>query len=112
VAFSSSDQTAWLRSETFAALHRLAAPADSQIRELCAGHPDELALDLDAVLDAYVATGALRDEQIAALRELDAQLDRMSGKDNAELWTPEGLRDAPEWAEVRRLAAHASELLS
>lgn len=109
---SSSADQAWLRSETLAALHRLAAPADAQIRELGSGHPDDLALDLDAVLGAYLATGALTEEQSAALGEVDEQLDRMSGGENADLWTHEGLRNASEWANVRRLATRASELLS
>ena len=107
-----SDQTAWLRSETLAAVRRLAAPPDRQIQKLGGSHPDELALDLDAVLPAYLATGAISEEQKAALRELDEELDRISGEKNADLWTLEGLRDAPEWAKVRRLAARASELLS
>lgn len=40
----------------------------------------------------------------AALSALDQRLDAMSGPENAPLWSLDGLRASPAWAEVRALA--------
>jgi len=68
---------------------------------------DELALCLDdgvgcapwMVENGWLLAGAAR-----AIGALDAHLDDFSGMANAALWTPEAVRSAHEWAEVRRLA--------
>lgn len=42
---------------------------------------------------------------------VDAALSDMNGAEHAHLWTVEALRDAPEWARVRELAARALHFL-
>lgn len=68
---------------------------------------DELALQFQ---DDFVFLRPLvqgRPEHVslcAALSALDQQLDAMSGQENANLWSLEGSRASPAWAEVRTLA--------
>lgn len=93
-----------------AVLH-LAMDAEDQIAwlEEDRGHPDELALDLDAILDPaapYLPAAALR-----PLRDLDALMDAISGAGHAELWTDAALRTAPEWRRARALAREALDAL-
>lgn len=63
---------------------------------------DELALELD---DAMLGITLDDAEPRRLLERLDAHLDQMSGAENARLWTVAALRTAPEWIEVRKLAA-------
>ncbi|MEI2810979.1 MAG: hypothetical protein V9F00_12540 [Nocardioides sp.] len=85
-------------------------PADHQQRWLASiggGHVDELALDWDAgwrLVDQWVAIGWLSELDAAAFAPIDAALSSMSGGEHAELWSPEAVRRAPEWAHVRELA--------
>ncbi len=84
--------------------------ADDQMAYLAqigGAHIDELALEHYDV--ALMAGGKLRQGEISKIQhdkilELDALLDRMSGAENAALWTEDALRHAEEWNEVRRLA--------
>lgn len=95
------------------ALQQAVLPAEEQIarlKDFCVA--DEVADDVGHwvgwVLQWPDAT--LTDDQRSRLVELDSLLDRMSGKQNAHLWTDEALQSRPEWDEVRRMARHALEL--
>ena len=100
-------------------LERLASPAESQIGFLetlgvgdCA---DELALEFDGdarVVPALVEFGFATSAQLDAVRAVDIVLRRMSGPENAELWTFAALRNSTGWQEVRKLAQAALSLLS
>lgn len=67
---------------------------------------DELALEHEETQAAFLAQEkGLSVDQYAAIADLDGQLARMSGPENAKVyWTVEALDAAPEWAEVRLLA--------
>lgn len=68
---------------------------------------DELALEFhdDLVfLRPFIQSRPEYASLCAALSALDQKLDAMSGPENAALWSVEGLRSAPAWAEVRALA--------
>jgi hypothetical protein len=68
---------------------------------------DELAMEVGEgtlLAPQFVDEGWLPAETLEPLRVLDAALEKMSGEDNAHLWTLEALRTAPEWAECRKLA--------
>ncbi|MFV8751701.1 hypothetical protein ACNOYE_14245 [Nannocystaceae bacterium ST9] len=69
--------------------------------------PDELELDQQETQAAFLAAWRvlLSPLQKGAIESLDAQLESMSGPDNARLWTVDALTSAPEWAKVRVLAA-------
>lgn len=104
--------------ELAASLGRLAAPAEEQLaylERLGTGElADELALEFHDNLLAVkgCAKPELRDSAaMRAVAEVDGALERMSGTANEWLWRPEGLRAAPEWAALRRLAAAALERL-
>jgi hypothetical protein len=91
------------------ALKMLAEPAAAQIRYLVEERvdADELALQLDAGLVPVIDNCAVPDPAYATLMALDAELDYMSGQDNAHLWTDEALETSPRWATVRHLASDA-----
>jgi hypothetical protein len=75
---------------------------------------DELALEFDQgyrSLSTFVARDWIGREAVAALAELDEQLDRMSGDHNRALWTAEALATRLEWDRVRVLARAALILL-
>lgn len=73
---------------------------------------DELALELDDLLEAALSDPDLLDvSQREALARLDDMLKRMSGPENAELWTTTALEDAAEWREIRDVAQTAVERL-
>lgn len=108
----------WYRPRLREALARLAAPAAEQRGYLqgLLSYPsvDELALDLsDLVLlaDQQVPEGDISPSERDAIKAVDAKLDSISGAQNAQLWTPEALSVAPEWEEIRKLAADALESL-
>lgn len=89
----------------------LALPAAGQRRCLqimgVAPLADELALELhDQVLliDRMVESGCLNREDAEAARRLDALLARMSGAENASLWTSDALSTRSEWEDVRHQA--------
>ena len=50
-------------------------------------------------------------DQVTLLDSIDEQLDIMSGKANAELWTEHSLRQSPHWARMRSLALLALSAL-
>jgi len=90
-------------------LQMLAAPAPTQIRYVKNGgfHHDELALELDDVLAAFLGNCQPPKPATLALDALDRQLDKMSAQANASLWNDEALDHAEEWTIVRRLAKSA-----
>jgi hypothetical protein len=100
-------------SELRAAVTRLASPADAQIAYLhgigVGGLADELALEFEDLLATHRTTLGPAGQ---VLTELDQVLERMSGEANAHLWTDLALQSAPEWREVRDLAAQALTALS
>lgn len=89
------------------ALRNLAASAEEQAAYLehlgVAPSCDELALDLEDALGEQ----RLPPEFEAAVREVGAQLDEMSGQEKAALWHVDALKSAKDWKLVRRLAAKA-----
>jgi hypothetical protein len=95
------------------ALRALALPADAQAGLLpsFAGGPDEFALQFDQCLRAAAADGAVRMSraQRLSLLEVDGLLDRMSGQENARLWTLGALAKSREWARLRKAARGALE---
>lgn len=106
------------RDQLHAALVRLAASSSDQLTYLqtLLSYPsvDELALDLyELVLlaDLRVREGVISESVRDAVQAVDQKLDVMSGPDNAHLWTPEALLTAPEWQQVRNLAAIALRVL-
>jgi hypothetical protein len=72
---------------------------------------DELALDFEESLGGVRNEPAtLPPDVMEAILRLDEQLERMSGPQNADLWTDDALRRSPEWGTVRSLAAQAVRL--
>jgi hypothetical protein len=68
---------------------------------------DEIALDFDhafRMAEALVADGQLAHGVMADLREIDGILSRMSGDENADLWTRDALCTDEGWALARRVA--------
>lgn len=68
---------------------------------------DELALDHETTQIAFLRASQpyLSAEQREAVARLDQRLEEMSGPDNAQLWIAEALANAPQWDQVRELAA-------
>ena len=101
----------WQRRALRDQLQRLAAPGDQALADYPDGcaKADELALDFHHSYTAYTSNFAneISPAALEALRTLDACLDRMSGHDNAHLWTDDAVRQHPAWSEVRRLAKRA-----
>ena len=95
------------------ALRALALPADAQkgLLPSFTGGPDEFALHFDQELRAVTADGAIRMSQAQrrALNSVDGLLDRMSGQDNARLWTARALANSREWTRLRQAAKSALE---
>jgi len=64
-----------------------------------------LALELDDVAEAALSTpGLLSEDQQKLLRDLDRQLEAMSGPEHADLWSQRGLGTSPAWTQVRATA--------
>jgi hypothetical protein len=87
---------------------RLAAlPADEQIASFPNGAAieEEIAIDFDSycqwALEGYQAPD-LSHEQRTSLLALNTRLERMSGEQNADLWTNDALRTRVEWEQVRK----------
>jgi hypothetical protein len=95
------------------ALRALALPADVQAGLLPSftGGPDEFALHFDQEFRAATAdrTVRLSQAQRRALQVVDGLLDRMSGQDNARLWTTGALVHSREWTRLRKAAGSALE---
>jgi len=74
--------------------------------------PEELALEFnDALLVARAhLAGEISPVQLGVLEDLDRKLCEMSGPGTEAVWRAEALQSAPEWAEVRTIAARAIEL--
>jgi hypothetical protein len=104
----------WLRRSLREQLELLAAPGDQALASVPEGcvKADELALDFDNFYQAYMSNFAseLSPDAREALRAIDESLDRMSGPENAELWTDEAVVTHPAWSDLRRQAARALEL--
>ena len=111
---SEREREAWLRAEMERVLRRLAAPAATQSDYIASLGPgenvDELALELEDLLSAFLALGVAA-EGGAALEALDSRLEAMSGAQNEQLWLREALFAAAEWSEVRYLADKALRAL-
>lgn len=115
---TSTVSNAWLLTTLRSALSLLSASSEVQLKYLDdLGLPDvvdELALEFDDVAPAVgnlVEVRAITTNAADAVRRVDAQLAAMSGEQRSQLWTPQALRTAPEWDEVRRLADRALALL-
>jgi hypothetical protein len=90
-------------------LQLLAASPTEQIEYVRSGgfHHDELALELDDVLGAFLGNCEPSKSAGPALGALDRQLHKMSGTSNARLWTDQALIEGEEWITVRRLATRS-----
>ena len=111
-SLASKDAMEWTMKQLLESLERLAHGAAIQreyLTSLGAG-PDELALEFDAVAEAAMAS-CTNPAAIAVVKDLDAFLDQISGRENASLWTSEALGRSPEWETVRVKAARCLELL-
>jgi len=98
----------FVQTELRRAVELLAADPETQeahVREL-GSWPllDELALEFDAVAEAFAATAT--PNAAASVRALSEKLDEMSGEENSGLWQPQAL-GGPEWGDVRALATDA-----
>jgi hypothetical protein len=107
----------WVLPLLRGSLQLLAEPVEDQIRWLSANrvHHDELALDLNDVsmlVPQLEAERYLTREHVGAVTAVDEQLEAMSGRGNAPLWTDEALRKTVEWGLVRGPAAAALSLLA
>jgi hypothetical protein len=108
---------AWIFECTKHALQRLACPAEMQIQLIpsfaCAA--DEMALGFDHWAQVFIGNfrSEFTTEQIASLTSIDEKFDLFSGEGkgfNEEFWTDDGLRDSPEWENIRHLAEQALRL--
>jgi hypothetical protein len=102
----------WLLEKLREAVARLASPAEEQMAYLrrlgSRGSADELALELDDAARSALSQEALVAPRLRVhIRELDQQLEAMSGADKADLWTDTALQSAEEWEEIRRRARAA-----
>ena len=101
----------WIARELRNALKALASPGSQALASVSDGtvKADELALDYDNFMHAYL--GNFRDEisqsQRDALLAIDAMLQGISGRENAELWTEEAVVNHPKSESVRGLARNA-----
>jgi DNA-binding MarR family transcriptional regulator len=108
----------WVLVELCNATRRLSWSSDRQIEYLRHKRllplADELALelaDVSILVPQLVEQGLLTQEQSEAIRRLDEFLTRMSGEENAHLWTEEALVRDEAWVTVRELAASALETM-
>lgn len=104
----------FVRQQLTAALVRLALPASAQASYLerlgTAPLADELALefgDFVPMLPKAVRDGAISESQAEAIRDVSGYIESFSTSENAGLWEISGLYTAPQWDELRRLAAIA-----
>lgn len=107
-----ADSQQALLEQLVVALSRLARPAEGQIAYLetlgAEQSADELALEFDDLADAALsAPGLLSSAEGSLLRDLDRQLEEMSGSERVELWSYRALRTSSAWAEVRAIARGA-----
>ena len=93
------------------AVKSLSLPADEQLALLsglgCPGVIDELALqfhDQAVTAEQLMQAGEIEYQQLLLVKEIDAILARMSGQENAALWTNDALKQSPLWEEIRRRA--------
>lgn len=89
-------------------------PAELQEKWLttfsCGGHVDELALDWDGgwrLMEQWVELDLLSADDDALFRPLEEAVAKISGKEDAELWTTAALHQSPGWARFRELATGA-----
>ena len=104
--------------ELYQILARLASPPQAQIDYLrnlgVAPLADELALefhDLHLLVPQLAAQGVLTHQQSEAIDAVNHKLDAMSACQDTSLWIEDALRRHPDWAEVRRLAAIAAQVI-
>lgn len=91
-----------------AVIRLLALPAAEALERAGLASPDALAIDFDEAYTGYVGTldELPTERQLAALQELDAQLQTMADPALRSLWTAEAMVREPAWATVRA-RAHA-----
>lgn len=105
----------FLESETRRTLISLASPRPEALSRVPAGtcRPDELALEFDDVVHAFVGNSGEEVSDLArvALARVDSLLDAMSREPSADLWTNQAVCDHPRWSEVRQPARDALRAL-
>jgi len=96
------------------ALRVVAATPDEQIKRLDwlgDSDADDFAESLNHAYHAALRRRMLSPVQDKAIAPIDDLFQRMSGSQNAHLWTPEALGTQPEWTLARQLASEALRLL-
>lgn len=96
------------------ALQLVAADAEAQLNALPDGvhKPDEVALlydDAFLLADQVLRARRISQDQYGKLREIDQIFSDMSDR-GPDLWTPEMMREAPEW-EIARIRAREALVL-
>ena len=85
----------WLAAEPDAAL---AVVDDPRIV------PDEIALDLEHWLEVARDHDLIDGPALDLLTEIDETFSKMSGQDNADLWTPAAVMSSVDWSVQRQRA--------
>ena len=108
-----SDEWRWNRLRE--ALTVLAADPVEQLNWIGEAHTDELALNFDdarGLVLGLTSPPPLRADLLDVIETIDSELDSMSGSSNAELWTPQAVRESERWTLVRDLAGRAVSMWS
>lgn len=115
--FNIDDDKSRIQDQMRQSLEALALDAKSQIKlHEGAAVADELALDFDAIYQAYVFNVETSSsvELLKILKNIDEKLTDMSrgGEDFADgLWSDQALYDNDKWHELRKLASDALKLM-
>lgn len=63
--------------------------------------PDELGNDLDTWFEVSKRSAELSEVVASEIWQILEIMDRWSGSDHADFWTPDAVRSSPVWAEMR-----------
>jgi hypothetical protein len=106
----------WIVRELRALLVALASPGQVALGHEPRGscRPDELALDYDNFVHAYLNNFSpeISAHQRSALLRVDALFSAMSEGRQPDLWTEDAVIAHPRWAEVRAAAQQALDAMS
>ncbi len=102
-----------VRRRLLTVIRLLAQPAAAQVGHLtrlgvedCAEELRHEYEDALAAADAFIESNEVSRPQIEALRTLSAHFHAMKLGNTPQLWTNRAIHRAPEWSQVRELAAH------
>lgn len=106
----------WTAGEPGGLLVDLASPGQVALGNEPAGscRPDELAVDCDNFVPAYVSnfSAEMSVPQRSALLRADALFGAMSGEHQPDRWNEDAVIAHPRWAEVRAAAQQALDAMS